>query len=393
MTMIYFLKMLSDCAIFYFFAAPAAAYLGGGQLLLCALLQSAVYALSRIPRQRWPRLPILLLLSLCYLLRWGIWADMAAVTPVTAYILWQSLADKPSPELSRQRELFSECWKPLIAGFVTAVVFKNISATVPFGILYFVSSVILLRMLRHDPQVYGNPSFQLVNLASIAVIAAFAALCGSPAFLKLFSGYVFAPVVAALGYIPALLADLLLPLLRQLLPPPQTEHRPEFNIASTGDEEFHSGRFSLTEGNTLEIVLLLIGLTVACIVLVKLFRWLSKRSPEQSRSEAKPSEQRGTQRTRKAASAESADPNVAKIRREYKGFLKLCAKLGISRNPGTTTRDIEAMALEKDSLAANAEPIRKLYIRARYAGSASREDARAMTQLCAQAKKQSKKET
>ena len=107
MGMIWLLKALADISAFYLFTAPLASYFGGGQLLLCGLLQGLAYGLARQLPKKW-LLPLpAALLAGCYALCWGNLYDLIAITPATGYLLWQFFRKSAIPDFSQQQETCS----------------------------------------------------------------------------------------------------------------------------------------------------------------------------------------------------------------------------------------------------------------------------------------------
>ena len=117
------------------------------------------------------------------------------------------------------------------------------------------------------------------------------------------------------------------------------------------------------------------------IALILMFRWLSKKrlsAPVQMRT----GEQIRIILPQKAAQQPAESGPVQSIRRHYRRYLKRCVKEGLSLRRDTTTADVLNQVQAHRELAHNARPVRELYIRARYAGSATGEDAKKMARLC-----------
>ena len=153
MAMIFFLKMLCDASLYYMFAAPIAGYFGGGQLMACMVLQCVIYALSRIPKNPFLRFVFLIPLGLCFVLRLSSLADTIALIPITLFILWQSLADRPQPDISRQRQWLEDCWKVLILVAIVGLIAKDLTGAILVAAVWLLSNIALLRTLRHEPSV------------------------------------------------------------------------------------------------------------------------------------------------------------------------------------------------------------------------------------------------
>lgn len=385
---VFFLKMLLDAALYYMFAAPVAAYLGSSGLLLCGILQCIIYAISRIPKSRWLRLLILSSLAACYLLHRTSIADVIAISPITAYILWLSLTDRPGPELSRQRELLEDFWKPLLLSMIPALCLKELLVFLPFSLTALLSSILLLRTLRHGPEVYNQPQFHCMNLLTVAVVPAVACLLGSrtvmrglKAILMPIYRYVLTPLLMLLAWIPMLLLQWILDL---FIPDSvqELDRKPE---AMEGFEEIQE---VVSDYSWIKILFLCIMAAMFICVMIFLFR---KVKPGTTVYEP----QQTSQTTYETIAREQRVPQqnsaaVRSIRRYYRRFLKLCEKNGLRRKESSTSAEIDQTAKRISGIGNESTHIRRLYIRARYAGHASAEDVLQMRRLLTQVKTDTK---
>lgn len=392
MAMIFFLKMLCDLSLYYMFASPIAGYFGGGQLMACMVLQCVIYAFSRIPKNPFLRFVILIPLVLCFVARLSSLADTIALIPATLFILWQSLADRPQPDISRQRQWLEDCLTVLVLAATVGLITKALTAVIPWAAFWLLSNIALLRTLRHEPSVRNTLKFHVINLALVGAVPAIAGCLGSKTVvtaivtpLSIFYRQVLVPFLTMLLWLPFMALqwffDLLFPDYFQR----QEEPNPDFN---QGTEEYME-RVDFQIPAWLKILFWAALAVVAVIVLYFLIRTLL--TPRRiAASSVKADQTASTFEDAKPKKRLTESSNVQRIRRQYRKFLKLCQEQGISRTDSTTSRDIDRRAQRNSNLAPFSPKIRHLYIKARYAGRADHTAVKEMTQLCADAKKSTK---
>lgn len=414
MTVIFFLKMLCDSALYYAFTAPLALFFGGGQLIPCMVLQSAVYALARSVKPRGLSVLCLPALAVCYYLCRDCLVDLCIITPVTCYLIWQVLRDAPAPRLEQQRELLEKVSKLLLGfGFLLmllsganqalpmfpdtdAAALATASGTVlSFGLIFWGSCVALLRTLRHDAEVLSQKQFHLLNLSTLVCVLVFALLLGSRWAVGLYSTalgavytYVLVPVFIFLSILPVAIFNAVAAFLKQLLPDsPLEESEKEINtgefIKDTLDEYL-----PVQMGNVWRIIGTILLIAAVFVLLFFLIR-KAIRTPRQSAAvtaqttinflpEGMPKE------------PDFGLSSVYVVRRQYRKFLKLCRSKGLAWSPGSTSLEIDRSAQRICGIDGASSQIRRIYIQARYNGHASRNSVKKMRALLAQIKPQRK---
>ena len=392
MAMIFFLKMLCDASLYYMFASPIAGYFGGGPLMACMILQCVIYALSRIVKNPFLRFVTLIPLGLCFILRLPSLADTIALIPITLFIFWQSLAGKPQPDISRQRQWLEECLKVLILAVAVGLVTKNLTVVIPWAAFWLLSNIALLRALRHETAVRNDPRFHLMNLGLVASIPAISICLSSERVISLvvtplstFYRQVLLPVLVSLLWIPFMLLQWLF----NLLFPPYANNPTEEVPEDLGEfkEPFDTEIFDIP--NELEILFwVVLALGVAAILFLLLRSFFKTQASTSVAFRKSESAAHSDDLKPKKRLAESS--NVQRIRRQYRKFLKLCRGQGIVITESFTSRDIDQRAQRNSNLSPFSPKIRQLYIKARYAGSADHTAVKEMTQLCAEAKKSTK---
>ena len=397
MGLIWFMKALADISAYYLFAAPIAAYFGSGALLLCVLLQASAYALARCLKHKW-----LLSLPLC-IAALGFWlcrdlpADLIAQTPALLYLVWQYAQQGGPPELTRQKSSFAEIWKLLLPAMLLGLIVGKFHSPVPYIFLAFFSNAALLRTLRHKPSVYLRPEFQLMNLGILALVPLTAFSLGAGPVKRAFTASIswvyhtlLLPLFMGILYLPGQLLQKLLDFLKPIFDSqvkPQDETQPAEKMEQAAEDILASTQEVPPAGKVLQEVLLVLLIIGAIVGIILLFRKLGKKNTGNPPEE--PVLENRTLLSKAKKPAPEADTStVQAVRKYYRRYLKLCVKSGIPLQQSSTSGEICNEALTRKALKPQAGRIRQLYIRARYAGLASKEDAKEMGKLCAESKKE-----
>lgn len=392
MAMIFFLKMLWDASLYYLFAAPIAGYFGGSGFTAYLLLQGLLYTLSRVPKSRFLRFIILIPLGICFVFRQTSLANIITLIPITAYILWQSLAGRPGPDISRQRQWLEDCWKVLIPATAVGLIVKDLPGVIPWAAIWLLSNIALLRTLRHESSVRKDPRFHLVNLGMVTAIPAISLCLGSETVvsalttpLGILYRKVLLPGIVALLWVPFLILQWLFRLLF-----PSYAQAPEETVPiDLGEfqEPMETVDFEIPQA--LQILFWLVLALVAVTVLLLLLRTFLKiqHSPTTASQE---NTHNALIIESKAMPKFSESSGVQSIRKQYRRFLKLCNSQGITRTESTTSQDIDTRASGNSVLSPFSCQIRRIYIKARYAKRAGPTDVKEMLRLCTEAKKSAK---
>lgn len=396
MGMIWLLKALADISVYYAFAAPVAAYFGCTALVWCGLLQASAYAIARSAKHKWLLSLSLAAAALSYWLCRQSLAGLIAQTPALVYLIWQYAGHAQLPELTRLRTDFTRLWKLFLLAALPGLLFSTFTALIAPALMAFAASAALLRTLRHNPETYLQPRFQLMNLGTLSCVSLTAFLLGSGpvvntigAGLRWFYQELLVPFLMWLLYLPGQLLQWIIDLLRPLM-----NIEPDMLDSTLPVETGESAQPSpLVSYDTppawdmIELILWIILGIVALIAIFFLFRKLGKGAVSTDRPDAAPQTRtalgRPTPRT-----AATDTPAVLSVRKHYRRYLKLCVKSGIPVQPSSTSRDVCDSAMERKALRPHAGRIRQIYIRARYAGLAAKEDAREMAALLTESKKE-----
>lgn len=395
------LRMLVDVAFYGAFAGLIAANCGGGGAFVGALIQCVCFGLSSAAgKRRLLRLALLLPMGLGWVIHRDSPADCVLLIPTAVYIVALAWKGDYALDHDRQRHLFGVFWKVLLpvvaivmlAGGTAAVA----AVSMPYALTMLVCSVLLLRALRHDPSVYRQKNYQLINVSAVALVVAAARLVSSKTFLRGCAAAGKTVYVHVLRPLLELLLQLLLLVfegvskLIALLPfgggaRAQSQEAAELDL--NGVENMFGDDFEIKQPGLL-LRLLGWGLLIAAavVLLVVFFRWLNRRRPSAAVSSAAEAGRTPVETDRREKRKRETSP-VRKIRAQYRGFLKWCAGLGVETRTDSTSLDVHRRFCCVSDQAETSGQIRELYIQARYADKADQDGVRRMKQLCAEAKK------
>ena len=380
MILLYTLKMLTDLSFYYAFAGFAAEYVGGGIRILWILVLCLDFGIAV---KHWNVRGVRLLgIFLAFLpLLFGTAADRILNLPAVIYVaaeLW-----KKDDSLSWYRQ----------AGFsIVFLIFgqyqKLVSATVPMAFLELSASFLLLRSLRHEEKIRRQREFQIRNFLTVGILAATAwmlsnqeILQGCAAFLGAVYEYLIVPLFLAVSTaIGSVVAGILYGL-RWLLQRAGLDHAALDSVMEgfQGQEQGAAPPVIESSGNQIgPTILMVLGAAVLLVVIFLFFRWLMRKQSVEKKAEVERDDTvRFLEHPPGETKKKSRDARYVRLIRErYRKFLKLYRSFGQVRTPGETSGDIAGKWKEK-SLSETEEAVEKLtelYRKARYGGTASRED-------------------
>lgn len=402
MVIVHGLRILTDLAFYYAFASYLSVCFGGRYAMIGMLVQAACFTLSAALREK-PRLRLAVLLPV--MLLWllpgiGV-ADSVLFLGPAIYLVWQAWKGKYPVEWNRQVELFSVFLKvyTCVAAFLLlSGMLKPLSAaSLPCALIMLVCSVLLMRTLRHEPETYCQRRYQLVNLVSVAVVTAVAALISTEAFLK--------SCLAALG---SLYNTLVLPLLMLLLTAfvyllrgvawlltllnlklPEESEKIELDLMSAAD--ILGQEVAIQEWDVGKEVLIVLLTILGAVALYFFFRWMSRLGWGEEKVAAV-GEKRGVVDAvpEKAEKPPRFGSPVQRVRAQYRKFLKLYLAEGGGMEKFHTSLDIQKEAGKFRLNAEASGELREIYIRARYADDADARDAARARELYSAIKKEKK---
>ncbi len=405
MTSLYFLRAMGDLGLYYCAAGTFAALFGGELALELLLLQSACYALSSaLQGNQAARLAALVPALLLYVFPVAP-ADMVCAAPALAYLIYLAWTGNYQLSRYRQADVFNAVRNVALGGLAlgAGVAFLSAAKTlmqavltvgIPAALLAAGASVLLMRSLRHEAQVYLQPGYQAVNAAGVASLALAALVLGSERALRavvfLLSSaynYVVLPLLMGLAMIFGGVMSLLYPVLVWLMEM-RAQMADNTNIITSDDSGFQEQLDKLELPTaSMELVLrivLALAIVAAAAALVLLFRWLS-RGHSDSAGRSSPFRRdldAGLERERV-----SPRSYAGRIRRQYRAYLRMCRDRGLEFERSDTSTDVGRKSLpefpDEEALCA----LRDLYQQARYSGEVSREDYQRFRRLVGTLKK------
>lgn len=396
MGMIWFLKALADISVYYAFAAPVAAYFGCTALVWCGLLQAGAYAIARSSKHKWLLSLSLAAVAASYYLCRESPAGLIFQTPALAYLIWQYAIQAQLPELLQQREDYVRLWKLLLPAVLPGIFLSTLSALIAPVLMVFAAGAALLRTLRHNPETYLRPHFQLINLGTLLCVSLTAFLLGSgPVVNTVGSGIrwfyqeLLVPFLMWLLYLPGQLMQWIIDLLRPLMNIEPDVLEATISMETVADtQSVPPANYDVPPAwDVIELILLIALGVVALIAMFLLFRKLGRGGPSTAQREESLEVRTTAARSRDRAAAADT-PSVQSVRKHYRRYLKLCVKSGVPVEPSSTSGDVRDSAMERKALQPHAGRIRQIYIQARYAGLATKEDVKEIAVLCAESKKE-----
>jgi len=414
MVLLNILRMIADVAFYGAFAGFVGAHFDGSGAMLGAVLLCVLFGLSWLGgKRRWLRMLILLpIVGVGYLYRSNP-ADCIVLFPPAVYIVWLVWRNDYPLQYERQHQLFQAFWKAfLIAGllfFLWERVAGNtyvVDVMMPYGMLMLVASVLLMRTLRHDKEVYLQRQYQLMNYSLVGLFLLAAGFLSSDLFLN--------TCLVVLRFVYGLLLKPILQVLLKILEKIIWVICMVISlIAPKSAFDFPEGGFGIDMGGNADPVLdslelegmarddfpwlAVLGWCLLAVGLLVFFRWLRQHSKDPAVTEElveiREDEAPIPLFRRSWASRKGETSETHKIRSQYKSFLKWCGKQGVAARAHNTSLEIHWKISEPTGCEATSAEIRKLYISARYAGRADQEDAKRMKKLCAQIRQEAKETT
>lgn len=389
MIFIHSLRMLADLSVYFYFAELFVVSAGRTSQLIPMLLLSLCYGILVYMQKRnnakwYMALPFLIFLFPG--------SHILALLPPIIYIEYLILKEHTGLSWDRQSELFSlEIKLFLIAGACISLSgnFKNfVQYSLPIAIISLVTSIFLMRMLRHDAATYFSPQYQRKN-CFIFLILLFCAWLFSRDFIFEFIGNTLS-LIYMRGIYPILMlfVSLFVAFLRLIMR--------IFSWFKFGGFEFEENK--LPEGEmgptaldisaaigehvgSVESILTILAIIALLICAFFFFRWLILHKGEESFIS------QGLDMIRNTDSAhtkkERATTTVLQVRRQYRIFLKLYREHGGRLEESFTSKDVLhcSMRILPNETADVLMEMREIYTNARYRGTASKTDLKRMKQI------------
>jgi hypothetical protein len=385
MTVLYFVKLLSDLSYYFVFANYLGGYVGVNYgFVLSLVIMCAAGALSGLLEKRGfvrllPPLAAVALLVQCRSLM-----DIVVLLPPLVYLLIVCIKKIYLPDGNEYQELFSLQLKtllvlPLIFAFkADFYVLKHYC--LPALALFLASAVLSMRMLRHSTKVLQSTRFQVQNGLTVGAVLLAAWAFSSGAFLKAAGKvlsllrWVILPVVEGLGRLISWIFSLFMGLVMAFFAflgrtfGNDNFEKPEIQVQEGVKEEMN-----LLEGyvppdsKTFSTIVMVIVIIVGLIGAVYIFRrMLQRRRRQDSTGFSESILQTDTAKSVRDRMIAPKDPREA-VRWYYRRFLRHCRSKDMPVTPNLDSRQINDMAQNMNiAPLEDTDPLRDVYLDARY---------------------------
>lgn len=400
MSLAFTLKILCDLC-FYSAFANFFSFLFGGQPAMQALplFAACAYMSAVLSQKGGLRLLPLAALPAYFLIVPFNLANAALFLPSAAYLVYMAAGGRGEGSISAQEGagniflFFLKIYFPftvlmLIMGMRAAVE----SASLPYAFVFLISSVVLMRMLRHDAAVLSQTRFRIMNTCQVFAVVLLGAFLGSKSFLSLcglaLKTFYFRIIAPVLVFLFMGVMYLLWPLFYLLGKLPESEHEmPEINMQLGVPFEEEMGVPRSAGGDILKAFLYLAVIALAVYLVFMLFKKLSSYGAQTAGPPGAKERRYALDPGRKPVGQGIRIEN--QIRRVYRKFLGLCHKSGIEKLAYRTSADYERMMGARFASREEAARFRSLYIGARYGGKdALQQDTQEMKRIFASFKKE-----
>ena len=328
----------------------------------------------------------------------GMW-DRIALIPAITYSFYLAWCGNYNLSHERQSDMFLLFGKSYPIFFLYAALFGGLRLLIAGSLLpaliMVILSVYLLRVLRHEPEIYTKPRFLLTNMWTLVVFVLAAWLMHldavthaiTSALLFVFHNIITPILSAALYAIAYIISFLLTPLMQFFNGNADFSLNTETGVEGLADQNLseNAGAQYPLLARILSVAAVLVAVTFVCVILIRLFRRLAGDRTSSIESEIP------TQRLDRSAAPSdekfqrqfhvSPLHPVNQVRRQYRRYLKLCRGRGYTPCDFYTSREICRQTGDLFDDTACIDELRALYIRARYRGDASREDSVRAAQL------------
>lgn len=319
----------------------------------------------------------------------SIMVTVGVLLPPIAYIIYLVLAKKLETSWERQADLFSLSWKTfLISGICICLVGKYeafFNYSVPMAIISLFASVLLLRMLRHSPEVYLSKQYQAKNILLLSGMLAAAWILSSEFVLKgilntcsFIYRSILLPILTFFITCMTAVIGLILKLFSWMnlieIDLNETDVSPSEGVNPFSD----LAENPITGSQSIETILTIIGVIILIIAAFFFFRRLA--SSEKAEHVKLPGISIVKSKT-SDSNREYSTSTVHQVRRQYRKFLKLYRFHGERILASDTSANIAQKGGEIFLTPDMMDEIREIYIRARYNNQATRADLRKIKQI------------
>ncbi|MBQ7086849.1 MAG: hypothetical protein IJM96_05170, partial [Clostridia bacterium] len=266
------------------------------------------------------------------------------------------------------------------------------SSVLPYTIIYMISGVCNLSMLRHNDETLKEKRFRILNTSILGGTCLLGFFMATDMFmqfctmiLKAFGKYVFGPVMMAIttvsSYILLGFTSFLEDTVFELMKSKNGKGLTFENLSGLVDDNKFTGRRSV-----LDVVFAVVVVVIIVVIVVALFRKMLKASS--SRSSRPAGETRTVEKIPRVNYDKDLSNEVKGIRNVYRKFLNLLISRGIDIPHYFTTQDVNGQITTEIPDKKLAEELREYYILARYGEKElSKDDLNKAKQLYSNMKK------
>ena len=381
------LRMIVDLSFYFFFAELFVIAKGKPSqlvpmVMLCVCYGVLAYFLEKNFKKIYLIAPFLVLLLPG--------AHLIALLPPIFYILY--LIAKGAVWLSwdRQSELFSISYKVFIgAGLCLCLIGSAelfIRCALPMALVSVVSSVLLMRMLRHDPATFLNPQYQMKNCIFLVIVLFLAWLSSRDFVFQLIGNslkFIYFQCLYPLLLLLLSLVVFLIKLFASIFSWIQVREISfkELLVSQLEDDttqELLDSAVGSYDGSFVKFMTVLAFLAVVLLAFF-FFRWLALNRGEESFIDQGLDIIRSSHPEK--IKKERATSTVLQIRRQYRIFLKLYRDRGGSLVLSDTSEDILKRGSAYFPQTELLQEMREIYLNARYRNTATKTDLKRMKQI------------
>lgn len=378
MTLCYFLKLLSELSLLFVvadcFLSVAAV---GVESLIPAVFFAAVGAAAYWMDEKHSNktkflLPLLLIPVFLFGESFGTYLAIGLGALYVGLMIWQK---RYYMDHDSQSDFFRIGMFAVGALSVPFVLLMKIDFIAPFVLLYLMSGIFGLRLMRQDASIFNETRFRVLNLLSVAGIVLLAVLISSDWFLGLAGmilGKIYDVLVIPIFYVIYTCGYALYYLFIEIifaggygdttkkLNFGDMSMPDEMKDALLGEEQVNGEPFLML----LKGVFLIVGILLVLLLVYRNSKSRNSRSKDSAREARTSVTMIRPEEKIYADHIAPREPRAA-VRYHYRNFLRLCLSLGQEFPRHYTSQHIENMTIgnfDKETL----KSMRKTYIRARY---------------------------
>ena len=249
------------------------------------------------------------------------------------------------------------------------------------GLISLCCSILLLRSLRHDSEVYSRMSFQMVNLGVIAAVLGVSVVLSTRAVTEgifkvlsaIYKGvaYVILTVITYAIRAVAAAVSWLKSLFGSVETAEEAAQQQQLDLRGAADLFDTNGEYT-----GLPTWIKIVGIVVIALIVIGILTLIFRKLAGGRRGAAAGTARGNTSysKTYQRAKAAPEGAQVGGVRKQYRKYLAMVRAEGQTITADETSADIAMFAPPKYRTEAAAE-LRKLYLEARYNGEASKEAA------------------